>query len=237
MRESSALLPVYAPVSRSVRCAADGSWLVDENGEEWLDAYGGHAVAVHRPQSSRRGARHRRAGRASCCSTRARCRIRSARGAGREAGRRSVPIPLARVFFCNSGAEANENALHLARKHTGRQTIVSRGRGLAWPHRGHARRAPTGRAMRTAPGAPGIPLSRKVPFDDIAALEAAVDDSVAAVIVEPVQGLAGARDCSTGVPAGRAADLQRARRGADLRRGAVRRRPVRRLQRRRGVSG
>ena len=37
----------------------------------------------------------------------------------------SCPAPLERVFFCNSGAEANENALHLARKHTGRRTIVS----------------------------------------------------------------------------------------------------------------
>jgi acetylornithine/succinyldiaminopimelate/putrescine aminotransferase len=42
----------------------------------------------------------------------------------------------------------------------------------------------------------GIPLSRKVPFDDITALDAAVDQTVAAVIVEPVQGFAGARDCA-----------------------------------------
>jgi acetylornithine/succinyldiaminopimelate/putrescine aminotransferase len=42
----------------------------------------------------------------------------------------------------------------------------------------------------------GMPLSRKVPFDNVAALDASVDESVAAVIVEPVQGLAGARDCA-----------------------------------------
>jgi acetylornithine/succinyldiaminopimelate/putrescine aminotransferase len=41
-----------------------------------------------------------------------------------------------------------------------------------------------------------MPLSRKVPFDDVAALEAAVDETVAAVLVEPVQGFAGARECS-----------------------------------------
>jgi acetylornithine/succinyldiaminopimelate/putrescine aminotransferase len=41
-----------------------------------------------------------------------------------------------------------------------------------------------------------MPLSRKIPFDDVAALEAAVDDGVAAVLVEPIQGFAGARDCS-----------------------------------------
>jgi acetylornithine/succinyldiaminopimelate/putrescine aminotransferase len=42
----------------------------------------------------------------------------------------------------------------------------------------------------------GMPLSRKVPFDDVRALERAVDDTVAGVIVEPVQGMTGARDCS-----------------------------------------
>ena len=49
------------------------------------------------------------------------------------------PDPLGRVFFCNSGAEANENALHLARRFTGRQTIVTLRGGLAWPHGRDAR--------------------------------------------------------------------------------------------------
>jgi acetylornithine/succinyldiaminopimelate/putrescine aminotransferase len=40
-----------------------------------------------------------------------------------------------------------------------------------------------------------MPLARHVPFDDVAALERAVDETTAAVIIEPVQGLAGARDC------------------------------------------
>jgi acetylornithine/succinyldiaminopimelate/putrescine aminotransferase len=44
----------------------------------------------------------------------------------------------------------------------------------------------------------GMPLARRVPFDDVAALQGAVDDTTAAVIVEPVQGLAGARDCDPG---------------------------------------
>jgi acetylornithine/succinyldiaminopimelate/putrescine aminotransferase len=58
-----------------------------------------------------------------------------------------------------------------------------------------------------------MPLSRKVPFDDIGALTAAVTDQTAAVIVEPVQGLAGARDCSP--------EFLRAARAACDRRGAV----------------
>ena len=99
------------------------------------------------------------------------------------------------MFFCNSGAEANENALHLARRHTGRQTIVSVRGG--WHGRTAATLACTdGPRYEEAARRAGMPLSRKVPFDDVAALDAAVDDTVAAVLVEPVQGFAGARDCS-----------------------------------------
>jgi acetylornithine/succinyldiaminopimelate/putrescine aminotransferase len=59
----------------------------------------------------------------------------------------------------------------------------------------------------------GIPLSTKVAFNDVMAMTAAVDDTVAAVIVEPVQGLGGARDCSP--------DFLRAARLACDREGAV----------------
>jgi acetylornithine/N-succinyldiaminopimelate aminotransferase len=102
---------------------------------------------------------------------------------------------LSRVFLCNSGAEANENALHLARRYSGRQTIVSIGGG--WHGRTAATLACTdGTRYEEAARRSGIPISRKLPFNDVAALEASIDDSVAALIVEPVQGLAGARDCS-----------------------------------------
>jgi acetylornithine/N-succinyldiaminopimelate aminotransferase len=105
------------------------------------------------------------------------------------------PQPLARVFFCNSGAEANENAIHLARRHTGRQMIVSVRGG--WHGRTAATLACTdGVRYEEAARRSGIPLSRKVPFNDILALESALDDTVAALIVEPVQGFAGARDCA-----------------------------------------
>jgi acetylornithine/succinyldiaminopimelate/putrescine aminotransferase len=105
------------------------------------------------------------------------------------------PGPLSRVFLCNSGAEANENALHLARRHTGRQAVVSLRGG--WHGRTAATLACTdGARYEEAARRSGIPLSRKVPFDDIVALDAAVDRTVAAVMVEPVQGFAGARDCA-----------------------------------------
>jgi acetylornithine/succinyldiaminopimelate/putrescine aminotransferase len=186
-------LPVYAqfPI-RPVR--GHGSWLVDEDGNEWLDAYGGHAVAAT-------GHSHPDVVRAIAAQAETLLFYSSAvahplreKLAERLAAR--CPEPLGRVFFCNSGAEANENALHLARKWTGRQRVVSIRGG--WHGRTAATLACTdGTPYEEAASRSGIPLSRKVAADDRAALEAAVDHTVAAVILEPVQGLSGARDLRT----------------------------------------
>ena len=187
-----ALLPVYAqfPV---LPVRGRGSWLIDENGAEWLDAYGGHAVAATghcHPEVVR--AVTDQAAELLFYSTAVRHPVRDALA---EKLVELCPVPLARVFLCNSGAEANENALHLARRHTARRTIVSVSGG--WHGRTAATLACTdGVRYEEAARRSGIPLSRKVPFDDIPALEAAVDATVAAIIVEPVQGFAGARECS-----------------------------------------
>ena len=190
--EMPALLPVYPPMPvRPVR--GHGSWLVDEDGAEWLDAYGGHAVAStghSHPDVVRAIAAQ--AGQLLFYSTAVPLPQREALA---EKLAELCPEPLGRVFLCNSGAEANENALHLARRHTGRQTIVTVRGG--WHGRTAATLACTdGARYEEAARRAGVPLSRKVPFDDAAALEAAVDDTVAAVLVEPIQGFAGARDCS-----------------------------------------
>jgi acetylornithine/N-succinyldiaminopimelate aminotransferase len=170
-----------------------GSWLIDEDGHEWLDAYGGHAVAStghSHPDVVRAIAEQ--AERLLFYSTAVPLPQREALAEKLAA---LCPHPLNRVFLCNSGAEANENALHLARRHTGRQTIVTVRGG--WHGRTVATLACTdGARYEEAARRAGMPLSRKVPFDDAAALDAAVDDGVAAVLVEPVQGFAGARDCS-----------------------------------------
>ncbi len=126
------------------------------------------------------------------------------------------PQPLGRVFLCNSGAEANENALHLARRHTGRQTVVSVKGG--WHGRTAATLACTdGARYEEAARRSGIPLSRKVAFNDVDALERAVDESVAAFIVEPVQGFAGARDCDPEFLRAARRLCDRQRRGTDFR--------------------
>ena len=192
LKERTALLPVYAqfPV---LPVRGRGSWLIDENGAEWLDAYGGHAVAATghcHPEVVR--AVMEQAAELLFYSTAVRHPMRDALA---EKLVELCPAPLARVFLCNSGAEANENALHLARRHTGRRTIVSVLGG--WHGWTAATLACTdGVRYEEAARRSGIPLSRKVPFDDIPALESAVDATVAAVIVEPVQGFAGARECS-----------------------------------------
>jgi acetylornithine/succinyldiaminopimelate/putrescine aminotransferase len=190
--EVPALLPVYPPMPvRPVR--GHGSWLIDEDGAEWLDAYGGHAVAStghSHPDVVR--AISEQAEQLLFYSTAVPLPQREALA---DKLAELCPEPLGRVFLCNSGAEANENALHLARRHTGRQTIVTVRGG--WHGRTAATLACTdGARYEEAARRAGVPLSRKVPFDDVAALEAAVDDGVAAVLVEPIQGFAGARECS-----------------------------------------
>ncbi len=204
MLNGKAWLPVYSQMPLTA-VSGHGSWLVDDRGNEWLDAYGGHAVAStghchpHVVQAIKD-----QAGTLIFYSTAIPHRLREEL-ADRIAER--CPGDLSRVFFCNSGAEANENALGLARKVTGRQKIVSVAGG--WHGRTAACLAVTDGAKYEA-GAlrAGVPLSTKVPFNDPAAMEAAVDGSVAAVIVEPVQGLTGARDCSV-------AFLEAARRACD----------------------
>jgi acetylornithine/succinyldiaminopimelate/putrescine aminotransferase len=188
----SALLPVYAQMPvRPV--SGRGSWLIDEDGLEWLDAYGGHAVAAT-------GHSHPRVVQAIADQA-ARLLFYSTAvphpNRERLAARLAelCPEPLDRVFFCNSGAEANENALHLARRRTGRIAVASVTGG--W----HGRTAATlaccdGPGYETTARRAGIALSRRVGFNDVASLDAVLDESIAALIVEPVQGMAGARDCS-----------------------------------------
>ncbi len=191
LKTGSALLPVYAqfpvrPVS------GRGSWLTDIDGHRWLDAYGGHAVAST-------GHSHPTVVRAIAAQAEQLLFYSTAvphpnreRLAERLAA--LCPDPLGKVFFCNSGAEANENALHLARKLTGRKPIVTLEGG--WHGRTLACLAATdGAKYEEGALRAGMPLSRKIPFNQLAGLERAINPTVAAVILEPVQGMAGARAC------------------------------------------
>lgn len=189
---ADALLPVYAQMPlRPV--SGHGAWLTDEKGEEWLDAYGGHAVASTghcHPHVVAAIARQAE----SLLFYSAAVALPQREALAQELGNR-CPVPGARVFLCNSGAEANENALHLARRATGRSGVVAIEGG--WHGRTVATLACTdGEKYQAWARGAGMPLARRVPFDDAEALEHAVDQTTAAVIVEPVQGLAGAMDCA-----------------------------------------
>lgn len=192
LNNTSALLPVYATFP--LRAASGhGSWLVDTEGNEWLDAYGGHAVAT---------VGHSHPTVVKAIADQAATLLFYSTAVPHEARERladaliaRAPRPLAKVFFCNSGAEANENQLMLARRKTGRQGVVSLRGG--WHGRTAATLACTdGEKYEAGARRAGVPLSRKVAMNDIAALDAAVDDTIAAVLIEPVQGFNGARSCS-----------------------------------------
>ena len=104
---------------------------------------------------------------------------------------------LERLFFANSGAEANEGAIKLARKwgrihRGGAHEIITthnsfHGRTLATM-------AASGKAGWDDMSAPGVPGFVKVPFGDLNAVAAAINVNTTAVMVEPIQGEAGVID-------------------------------------------
>jgi acetylornithine/N-succinyldiaminopimelate aminotransferase len=175
----------YEPVRGS------GAYLTDAAGRRVLDFYGGHAVASLGYGHPRLAAvLAEQAERLYFQSTAVKLAVRDA--AAERLGA-FAPAGLDRVFFVNSGAEANENALRIAIRATGRGKIV------ALEHSFHGRSAAasavTWGARERWYGFPHTPMDVAfAPRDDASALAALVDADTAAVIVEPVQGLAGAYD-------------------------------------------
>ncbi len=107
-----------------------------------------------------------------------------------------LPGGLTRVFFTNSGAEANDAAVKLSRKATGRTEVVAtegsfHGRTISMV-------SATGQAKHREKFRPQMPGYRFVPYDDVSRIEDALDEGVAAVIVEPIQGEGGVRIPSPG---------------------------------------
>jgi acetylornithine/LysW-gamma-L-lysine aminotransferase len=107
-----------------------------------------------------------------------------------------TPGELKRFFLCNSGTEANEGAIKFARAVTGRPGIIATQRGF------HGRTigalSATWEPHYREPFLPLVPEFSHVPYDTIEAMESAVNDRTAAVIVEAVQGEGGVRPASPG---------------------------------------
>lgn len=186
------LMPTY-PVPAVEFVRGEGSWLWDREGRRYLDLLGGLAVTSL-------GHSHPRVADAICEQARTLLHVSNLYGS--EHNR-----PLARsldrllggggqVFFSNSGAEANECAIKLARKFggRGRHVVVSaygsfHGRTLATLHA-------TGQPAKHEAFQPLPEGFRHVTWMDLGELEASLDDTVAAVLLEPVQGEGGVNAAS-----------------------------------------
>ena len=93
------------------------------------------------------------------------------------------------TFFCNSGAEANEAAIKLVRKHTGKNHIITFEK--SFHGRTFGAMSATGQSKIHNGFGPLVDKFTIVPFNDVAALEAVIDDSVAAIMLETIQGEGG----------------------------------------------
>jgi acetylornithine/N-succinyldiaminopimelate aminotransferase len=167
----------------------DGVWLYTSDGQKYLDLYGGHAVA---------GTGH--------CHPHVVAAIREqsekllfysnlvyseTRARAAEKLISIAPPALTKAFFCNSGTEANENAMRMARMSTGRENIITFAGGF------HGRTADAISATFLGKyreiGKPNVPGHIKAEFDDIESVRRLADDSVAAIMLEPIQSMAGVR--------------------------------------------
>jgi acetylornithine/N-succinyldiaminopimelate aminotransferase len=100
-----------------------------------------------------------------------------------------LPEGLTRVFFSNSGAEANDASIKLARKATGRLDVIST--DLSFHGRTISTASATGQVKHRDKFKPLMPNFRFVPFNDLNAMARVLDGDVAAVILEPIQGEGG----------------------------------------------
>ena len=167
----------------------DGVWIYTSDGDKYLDLYGGHAVAgtghchphvvkALREQSEK----------LLFYSNLVYSETR-ARAAEKLVG--VAPEKLTKAFFCNSGTEANENAMRMARMFTGREGIVTFTGGF------HGRTADAISATFLGKyreiGKPNVPGHIAAEFGNIESVRAAADESVAAIMLEPIQSMAGVR--------------------------------------------
>ena len=102
-----------------------------------------------------------------------------------------LPQGLDRVFLCNSGTEAIEAAIKFARYSTGRPSVIAMMRGFHGRTMG-ALSATHNRKYRQ-PFEPLVPKFTHIPFNNIQRLEAAIDETTAAVVIEIIQGEGGVR--------------------------------------------
>ena len=187
-QEEAFQIPTYGKLPLAL-VRGEGSYVWDADGNRYLDFYGGHCVTLlgHCPPRVV-DAIQAQVGQLIFYSNVVYSPVR-AKAAALMAG--VAPDGLGHVFFCNSGTEANETALKLARKTTGKAGVIATEQGFHGRTLGSL--ATTWNDKYRAPYAAVLPDTHFVPFGDLAATEAALDahDDIAAIILEPIQSMAG----------------------------------------------
>ena len=172
----------------------DGVWIHTSDGDKYLDLYGGHAVA---------GTGHCHPHVVKAISAQAERLLfysnlvySSARARAAEKLVSLAPASLTKAFFCNSGTEANENAMRMARMATGREQIITFSGGF------HGRTADAISATFLGKyrelGKPNVPGHLEAEFGNIDSVRSIADETVAAIMVEPIQSMAGVRMAERG---------------------------------------
>ncbi|HVG21672.1 MAG TPA: aminotransferase class III-fold pyridoxal phosphate-dependent enzyme, partial [Blastocatellia bacterium] len=164
-------------------------WVYTSEGDRYLDLYGGHAV-VSTGHSHPRIVRalSEQAGRLIFYSnlvyndTRARAAKRLVEIA---------PVELTKAFFVNSGTEANENALKIARKVTGRLKVISFEGGFHGRTPGSL--SATGLEKYREGVSPLLEGHVYARFGDLSSVSGLLDEQTACVILEPIQSMGGVR--------------------------------------------
>lgn len=189
----SALFQTYPPFPFELsHGSADVVFASD--GRQWFDWYGGHCVASTGHSHPRVvAAIAQQAAQLLFYSTAGEMAIRHR--AADALLSFAAGVGLEQVFFCNSGAEANENALKVASKLTGRTRLLSVSGG--WHGRTLGCLAVTDDAKITQPYASWLAPSDRLPLNDLEALQAYDFSACAAVILEPIQSMAGIRMAHT----------------------------------------
>jgi acetylornithine/N-succinyldiaminopimelate aminotransferase len=182
------LFDVY-PINEVTIVKAKGSYVWDDKGEQYLDLYGGHAVIsighTH-PHWVKRIEEQLEKIAFYSNSIKIPLQVQLAEKLGKISGKEDYQL-----FLCNSGAEANENALKLASFHTGRKKIIAFSK--AFHGRTSLAVAVTDNKNYTAP----VNETDNViflPFNDGEALETCFEKegkNIAAVIIEGIQGVGG----------------------------------------------
>ncbi|EPX7400680.1 succinylornithine/acetylornithine transaminase [Cronobacter sakazakii] len=184
------MIPVYAPAA-FIPVRAEGSTLWDQEGKEYIDFAGGIAVnALGHAHPKLREA----------LETQAAKIWHTGNGYTNEPAlrlaKRLIDATFAdRVFFCNSGAEANEAALKLARKYAHDHYGAQKSGIVAFKNAFHGRTLFTvsagGQPAYSQDFAPLPPQISHAVFNDLDSAAALINDDTCAVIVEPVQGEGG----------------------------------------------